>query len=311
MLGLGTNMGQVYSDMDELKTYIPLKFFFCSVCLLLIFLLLSGCRDSACESDELQGRVNRVNYDSFSIPIFEAASEQLNYARSLFFNPNEKSAALKVLINRFPEDREKSGEARLELAYMYLGDDFRLADRAACERALSAYESIIGEYADIPSVFTKAHWYIGWIHADLLHDKDRGVALYSVLAENYPKNSFSRISPVPWLDLIFPSRGKKPYTADDRHICSWAGLALLEIVRNTDDKRKKMEAFETLWKEHRNSLATGYALKEILRTSAAPEKMEQMIETFIDLNAVNPKLNKDLEMYVSAKKKPSVKRTAP
>ena len=304
-------MGQTYCDMNELKIYIRLKFFFCSGCIFLILLLLSGCRDPASESDELQGRVNRVNYDSFSIPIFETASEQLNYARSLFSNPNEKSAALKVLIDHFPEDREKSGEARLELAYMYLGDDFRLADRAACERALSAYESIASEYADIPSVFTKAHWYMGWIHTDLLHDKDRGVALYAVLAENYPKKSFSRISPVPWLDLIFPSPGKKPYTADDRHIYSWAGLALLEIVRNTDDKRKKMEAFETLWKEHRNSLATGYALKEILVTSATPEKMEQVIETYIDLNAVNPELNKDLEMYVSARKKPAAKRTAP
>jgi len=39
--------------------------------------------------------------------------------------------------------------------------------------------------------------------------------------------------------------------------------------------------------------------------------MEQVIETYIDLNAVNPELNKDLEMYVSARKKPAAKRTAP
>ncbi len=299
------------SKRDALKPGRRFKFFFWGLFVIMVISLFSGCKDTSSQSDEHKGGVERVNYDNFSIPIFETASEQLNYARSLFFSPNEKSAALKVLIDRFPEDREKRGEARLELAYMNLGNDFRLADRAACERTLRAYESIAGEYADIPAVFTKAYWYMGWIHADLLNDKSRGVALYSVLAENYPENSFSRISPVPWLDLIFPSPRKKPYTADDRYIYSWAGLALLEIVRNTDDPTKKMEAFEKLWKEHRNSLATGYALKEILGQSDEPEKMKQVIKTYIALNTVNPELNKDLERYLFRGAKPAVNKTRP
>lgn len=267
---------------------------FCGACILLMFIAAGGCSDQGMGPEAGPGSREKVVYDGFGIPVFETATDQLNYARSLFSNPKEKSAALKVLIERFPEDREKRGEARLELAYLHLGDDFRLAGSNACRQALADYESIAKDYEDLSSVAIKAYWYMAWIYTDLLSDKKRGVAMYSILAENYPENSFSRISPVPWLDLIFPGPRTKPYTADDRHVYSWAGLALLEIVRNTDNESKRMAAFQKLWKQHPKSLATGFALKEMLRHAASSDDFAGEVDAYIKINTVNPALNKDL-----------------
>ncbi len=284
--------------MTERKRGIQKIGIFCSVYLLLIFAAATGCREKHIETGGQQKGRAVVTRDGFDIPVFETASDQLNYARSLFSSPNEKFAALKVLIDGFPQDREKRGEARLELAYLYLGDDFRLAGRAECERALAAYESIARDYGDLPSVATKAYWYMAWIYTDLLSDKKRGITLYSILAENYPENSFSRISPVPWLDLIFPGPRTKPYTAEDRYVHSWASLALLEIIRNTDDEIMKKSAFKKLWREHGNSLATGYALREMLRQASSPDDFAGEIKAYIKINTVNPELNRDLLQYV-------------
>ena len=276
---------------------------FIKICGYLFFCLClicsAGCRKKPDDPDGKQSRVQTIKKMGYEVPVFATASDQLNYARTLLSKPDEKSAALNVLIDRFPDNREKKGEARLELAYMLLGSDFRLAGKSACKKALSAYEAIAREYKDTPSVFTKALWYMGWIHTDLLKEKHQGVTLYSALAEQYPEYSFSRISPVPWLELIFPHPDIKPYTADDKYIHFWADLALLEIVKNTDSEEKRMAAFNKLWEKHPESMATGYALKEILQHSSFPQKMAQVASTYIQLNRANPELNRDLESSVN------------
>ena len=230
----------------------------------------------------------------FKIPVFNSAAELLNYARTLSVNPGEKVAALNVLIDQFSDDRARVGEARLELAYMHLGDDFRLSSPNACRQALADYEFIAGEFAEVPAVRAKAYWYMGWIYTDLLKEGKKGMALYSYLAERYPDDRFSRIVPVPWLKMIFPSPKAKPYTADDEHTHSWAGLALLEIVRNSTDDRERLGAFDKLWLEHRDSLTTGYALKEILRRRPPMENLPHRVKTYVQCNTFNAELNKDL-----------------
>ncbi len=270
-----------------------------SVFLCLYLICNPGCREKPDGPAGKQRNVQTVEKMGYDIPVFATASGQLNYARTLVSKPAEKSAALEVLIDRFPGDREKTGEARLELAYMLLGYDFRLADQTACNKALYAYKDIAREFKDTPSVFTKAHWYMGWIHTDLLNDKHQGVALYLTLAEQYPEYSFSRISPVPWLELIFPHPNTKPYTAEDKQFHFWADLALLEIVKNADDDEKRMAAFNKLWEMHPESLAAGYALKEILQHSPSPQKMAHVVNAYIQLNKANPELNRDLELLIS------------
>ncbi len=258
----------------------------CQVCL--------GCTERPSKTQADVEPTRHLDTGGFSIPVFSSAMEQLNYAKTLSFNPAEKRAALKVLIDRFSDDRARIGEAKLELAYMHLGDDFRLAPPAACRQALAAYESIAGAFADLPAVRAKAYWYMGWIYTDLLKENKRGLAIYSLLAEKYPEDRFSRISPVPWLKMIFPNPKTKPYTADDEHTHSWAGLALLEIVRNATDDGERQGAFEKLWQEHRNSLTTGYALKEILGRPPFQESLPARVDTYVQANTINAELNRDL-----------------
>ena len=253
-----------------------------------------GCNAQSPGIDHQAGEATAVTIAGFTIPVFATATEQLSYARSLAVDAEEKSAALNLIFSRFANDRQQQGEARLELAYLYLGKDFRLADERACLQALAAYEATAREFSDLPAVRAKAYWYMAWIYTDLLHDRQKGLALYSLLAEKYPEDSFSRIAPVPWLKLVFPDPDVKPYTADDETTHSWAGLALLEMVRNADRADMRMKAFEKLWAAHRHSLTTGYALKEVLRYPPATANLHRIVEEYITGNTINPQLNNDL-----------------
>ena len=96
------------------------------------------------------------------------------------------------------------------------------------------------------------------------------------------------------LYYVIPDPEIKPYTADDRHSHSWAGLALLEIVRHADDSQTRKEAFEKLWRGHRHSLTTGYALKEILRRRLVPDEIDLFVDEYVTGNTINTALNKDL-----------------
>lgn len=262
--------------------------------MLLLCLLVTGCGQPAPETQDTHGQLRRVEKDGFRLPLFDSAVEQLNYAKSLLANAREKTAALRLLIDRFPTDRVSIGEARLELAYLMLGEDYRLAPPESCRAALAAYETIVDEFRDIPAVQVKAYWYMGWIHTDLLKETEKGLAFYTDLAANYPEDHFSRISPVPWLKLIFPDPNIKPYTIDDEFIHSWAGLALLEIVRNADSEARRIEAFELLWQTHRESLTTGFALKELLQRSPPAPQVASRAEAYIQSNRINHELNQDL-----------------
>jgi VanZ family protein len=262
---------------------------------LLGMLLLAGCGMQPADADKAADAPATVSLSGFTIPVFATADEQLSYAKSLSTNPQEKSAALNLVMGRFPNDRRQIGESRLELAYLYLGKDYRMAADRDCERALAAYEAIAREFSDLPAIRAKAYWYMAWIFTDLLEDRPSGLALYALLAEKHPEDSFSRISPVPWLKLVFPNPETKPYTADDRRTHSWAGLALLEIVRNAPDRRTQTQAFDTLWREHRHSLTTGYALKAILERQPPDEKIRSIVAEYVKGNTSNSALNSDLQ----------------
>ena len=280
------------THMSEIRTYHRLRGWW--YMLAVFMLILWGCVAEPPDMNEPADEPAVVIISGFTIPVFATATEQLSYAKSLSVNPREKSTALNLIIGRFPDDRHQHGEARLELAYLHLGNDFRLADAQACEKALAAYEAVAREFSDLPAIRAKAYWYMAWIYTDLLQDKPKGLALYALLAERHPEDSFSRIFPVPWLKLVFPNPEIKPYTADDRHSHSWAGLALLEIVRHADDSQTRKEAFEKLWRGHRESLTTGYALKEILRRRPVPDEIAPIVDEYVTGNTINTALNNDL-----------------
>ena len=274
---------------------------------MLAAMLLAGWLVTACgaekpHSDHAKGpvEIQQIQMDGISIPVFQSAGEQYHYAKSLSGRPLEKAAALKVLTRRFPEDRTKTGHARLELAYLKLGSDFRLAKTSDCRAALREYEKIVREYEGLSSICVKARWYMAWIYTDLLGDKEKGLRVYTFLAQHYPNESYSRVSPVPWLELVFPDNGEKPYSADDRAINTWASLALLEIIRNTDENRQKREAFDQLWSRYRQSLTTGYALREMLYSGEDSERMAGYVREYVTFSTVNPELTKDLQSLLGA-----------
>jgi len=261
---------------------------------MLVCLALAGCTAEAPDTGTPVQAPAAAAVDGFRIPVFATAAEQLNYTKSLSANPHEKEAALKLMAGRFPHDRSQLGEARLELAYLHLGDDFRLADQSVCTDALVAYEAVAREFSDLPAIRAKAYWYMGWIYTDLLKETSRGLALYALLAEKHPQDSFSRIFPVPWLKLVFPNPQVRPYTDDDRHTHSWAGLALLEIVRHAGNARLRRQAFDKLWQDNRHSLTTGYALKAILLSRTPIDEAEAVVAEYVRGNTVNVALNDDL-----------------
>ncbi len=273
--------------------------------ILLITALLfgGGCGQQPAQPGDDPNRIRSVTFEDYTLPVFETADKQLNYAKSLFPRHQEQATALRYVIQRFPDNRAKIGEAKLEMAYLHLGSDFRLAPRSACLQALEAYKSVIQQFSDIPPVSAKAVWYMGWIHTDLLQDKAKGLALYHALAENYPDSRFSRIRPVPWLELIFPNPIKKPYSADDKHQHSWAGLALLEIIKHTEDEAQRRAAFDKIRQKHPASLTTGYALREILQRASHVGDLAAIVKNYVDQNTVNPELNRDLTSLAAGKTK--------
>jgi hypothetical protein len=265
--------------------------------LLIIFPFLNACREETHHDsfrEEKEPVLIRCN--EFLIPLFDTPTEQFDYAVSLFQDRQRQKAALTILINHFPEAKTIKGEAELELAYMMLGNDFRLAEEKDCRRAITRYQRILSEYADIPSICAKALWNIAWIHTDLLHEKEQGMTSYWRVVKKYPQETFSRVSPVPWIRLIFrkPLHAAHP-AVHDRKI-RWASLSLLEIVRNSDRAAEKRAAFETLYENYRTSPSYGYALLEMLASGQSCNHFEGLVQEYIQNNTANCRLNADLQL---------------
>lgn len=202
--------------------------------------------------------------DGYTIQLFSSPEEQLRNSMAWFSDPKEKIASLQVLIDRVPASRLIRAEAQLELAYLALGSDYRFTSREESAVAISKYQAIIEKYSDIPSVCAKANWYIGWILADLL-DKPREAAFYyHVIVDQYHDSKLNLKPPVPWVSLVFPQVETRPQIAYERPTYYWGSIALLELIRISDDESEKWAAFQKLYAKYRSSLATGYAMRELL-----------------------------------------------
>jgi hypothetical protein len=211
--------------------------------------------------------VRVVTRNGYAIEIYESAEDQLRYARAWFSDPREKQAALEVLIEQYPEAKTVRAEAELELAYLSLGTDYRFADKTACRRALQQYRQIAARFADLPAIGAKAHWYMGWIYADLLGQKQLAVSQYQTVVEQFPGITLKLEPPVPWVSLVLPQVADKPRADYERPVYVWRSMALLEIIRNSEDDEEKWSAFEKLWADDLTGVATGHALRALLHGS--------------------------------------------
>ncbi len=228
--------------------------------------------------------------EGFSIPVFDNPSDQLNYALTWFSDSIHKKAALEAIGELFPKARREIARAKLELAYLSLGYDYRFANASKCRQAISNYRKIIEEYKEFSFICVKAYWYIAWIYTDLLKEKEKGLSIYEILIKKFPEEKFSPGTELPRMNKVIPDIKKDIF----RKKYSWASIALLEIVKNSDTTYKSLKAFNMLWKNYRKDIATGYALLEILKRCKPTKRLHKIAMDYININSINPALNQDI-----------------
>jgi hypothetical protein len=256
--------------------------------------VLVGCSNDTSYRYPDKTELETQSYHGFEIPIFPTAEGQLNYARSGFPNPDEKRAALDFVAQQFPENSAQCGAAALNLVYMNLEPDYRFALHLDYQNAIAGYKKVINSFADQPRVLAKAHWYIGWIYCDLLGQPEKGLPYYRHIVAHYPDLEMGISSPVPWVSLVYssPVNGTHPQKATVKK--HWAGLSLLEIIRHTVDAREKKRAFGTLWKKYRHSVATGFAIRMLLRQQNEAQLVKPYAAPYLALGVANPYLSREI-----------------
>ncbi len=273
----------------------------CGIALTILFFLpLSGCKDLPSEKKISIEQQNTVVIDEIAIPVLPSSKEQFNYTRSWFSDGNVKRAALKAYIQLYPDNEKECGMAALDLAYLQLGDDYRFASDEAYYSALDSYNMILAGYADFPEIMAKALWYIGWISTDLLYDRQKGLASYWKVVEKYPRERVSLLPPAPWVSIIYPQADPDGNTVQDPPGNSWAALALVEIIKHTEDPEAAWTFFIRLWHDYRNDMATGFALRHVLRRRYHVNETIVMANEFMERNLSNIHLLSDIRREIMA-----------
>lgn len=268
----------------------------------LLLLLCGGCQPEAPRKlASNTTSIQKIEFNGYMIPLFSTAAEQLGYTRSRIADINEKEAALELVLNRFAQDTHTCALARLDLAYLILGVDYRLADPDACRRALAQYHQITRTYTGLPGVCAKAYWYMGWIYTDLLSDKNRGLAMYRQVIDRYASELITIESPVPWLRFVYPQRIEKTVSTHKRQHYTWANLALLEVVKTNDDPTQCHSALMTLWSRKPTGPAFGLALLSALQADNFnnDETVAHIAREYIQQNSTNRALIRDIKAVLA------------
>ncbi|MCK5541641.1 MAG: hypothetical protein KAI40_03035 [Desulfobacterales bacterium] len=258
-------------------------------------LLLNGCSDELNSLSFPKSELKVISFQGFKIPQFPTAHDQLNFAKSGFPDSEEKKAAFEIISYIFPEAEVECGNAALYLAYMNFGYDYRFATKEDYYNAIKAYHDVISNYKGHPQLLVKAYWYLGWIHCDLLQEKEVGIQYFWHIVKTYPDIEIGISSPVPWVSLVYPLTIKGVKPAKDKAKRQWAGIALLEIIRHAHDKTEVDKAFDVLWKEYRKSVSTGLAIKLMLMNEEYAQKALPYVEQYLALDIANLYLAKEIK----------------
>ena len=251
-------------------------------------------------------QMETVCCNGYEIHRFPSAEAQLRYALSRFSDPIERHAALEVVIKYFAEVKPIRAEAELELAYLKLGIDHRFTDRNMCMQALDTYRQIVARFSDLPQICAKAYWYMGWINADLLNQKKEGIAYYQTVYRRYPETKIKIESPVSWVVFVMPQIKTEIKATAKQKSLYWASLALLEIIRNSVREEERMEAFQAIWSDYRDSLAAGYALCVLLNGPAISSKVVGCAKEYLEKQKPSQPLADEIRKGL-INKKPSMK----
>lgn len=279
-----------------------------AILLAVIFcLMLQGCDDSPAPLFAPPKTLATIPIDGFQVPVFPTAAEQFNYSHSWFDSQEEKRASLLAVARLFPEAREQRAEAALGLAYLLLGQDYRLAGPELCRQAIRGYRRVIEEFADLPGICAKAYWYMGWIFCDLLKDKEQGLEMYRTVVGRYPEVRLNLAPSAPWTTIVAP---EKPETSRPREEPNqfWADIALLEIIRHSDEGALLRAAFAQLWSARRNDQIVGIALKLLLEKQAFAREAAPFARKYLQEKTANAALHGDIARALAGSAPPPAGR---
>ena len=122
---------------------------------LLVFAVVASCDSHPSQNDTSTENNTFLQVAEFAIPRQISPEKQLSFALSST-DSAEKVAALQAIEILFPRNRFYIGLAELELAYLQLGSDYRLATEKQRRTALKHYESIATRFSDLPDISAKA-----------------------------------------------------------------------------------------------------------------------------------------------------------
>ncbi|TKB09997.1 hypothetical protein [Desulforhopalus sp. IMCC35007] len=212
----------------------------------LLIVISCSCQQAPQNESQQRDAIFYEQIDNFNIPKLKTANEQLAFARASIEEGPQKLAAFKAVALFYPQAREQKGFAALEIAYLHLGDDYRLARKEECIQALQQYREIASLYQDIPAISAKALWYHGWILTDLLHHISEGRQSYIELIQRYTDEKISILAPAPWtsLNLDEKTRSHQPYLRETGF--TWGELALLELIRNSPSAEPALHYYNNL-----------------------------------------------------------------
>ncbi len=264
-----------------------------------IFLLsLTSCSQQKAPCGIAQEGKQIILRQGYAIPIHPSAAEQLRFALSQFSDLGKRRAALNSVIELFPLQRTQVAEAKLELAYLSLGDDFRLAGKNDCRDAVANYESIAKQYHDLRPICAKARWYIAWIYMDLLRDKKAGLLNYQRVVSEFTNEGFLPTPHLPWQEIF--AKAAKKETAFLSRKEYWGAIALLEIIRNVESLQYKQGALRQLIELYPASRAVPYALINVLEGPAVPAEAVQIAKQWLQSNNCYPPMKDYLKLRISS-----------
>jgi hypothetical protein len=265
---------------------------------------LQGCKEHSTPQINVRQTIPTRWVSGFLVPVFPSPEEQLNYTSSWFETQTEKKAALTAVSQFFPNALKQRAEAALELSYLGLGRDYRLATPEACLEALRNYREIITRFHTLPKICAKAYWYMGWISCDLLKDNKKGVEMHETVVARYPNTRLNLTPPVPWVTFITPqaSTAKKVYEETNP---LWADLSRLEIIRHADNADTVRKAFSGLWGGSGNQRIVGIALKLLLTRQDLGREMVPFAEEYLQKSTADAALQNDIRLALAGMRQPN------
>ncbi len=269
------------------------------VSLLLVLCLLAACQSGSGPEQGTDRQQHFLVIDTFPIPVLATPEDQLAYARATFEEIEEKSAALQAIRVMHPIARLHAATAELELAYLELGADYRLADAHKSALATRKYRAILREYSDFPGIAAKSLWYLGWIACDLHQNKDEGLEYYQEIVDKYPQELVNFLPPAPWLTIRPTDESKEHQPYYRKSALSWASIAQLEIIRHTASEEKAWRSFSAIGEKHGNDGFTGLALKTLIASHGFGGSAELQARKYLADNTADKALQDDLHFALA------------